>query len=599
MSVRRPGWARSAATLIALSFRAAPLRALVVFVLTIAESSFGVLTTYQMKLLIDAAVARDLGGALWIAGAMGLTFTVLLIAAIAGFLVLVGLQERTALLIDRRIIELTAGLPGLEHHERPDYNDELILLRDHRGDISQALNAAVRNVAFLFNVGGTIALLATLHPILIALPLFGLPSLAGAARMQRILIRADEGLAEPRRAQLHYLELATTAAPGKELRLFGAGDEIVRRHDAIARENEGVIVRARLRAAAWYSAGWSLFALAYVAAIVLVLARAVRGELTIGDVALGLSLMASIDRAVSNGANMAMWLLQTLKTVSRFLWLTDYARERGAPVGDPLSPPARIERGIEFRDVTFAYPGTETPVLRDVTLSLPAGSTVAIVGDNGAGKSTLVKLLCRFYEPTAGSISVDGLDLSRFEHEAWRERIAGGFQDFARFELLAREVVGVGDVVRLDDEASVWAALARASATDVIDGLERGLEQPVGRSFDDGVELSGGQWQKLALGRAMMREAPLLLVLDEPTAALDAQTEHALFERYAGAARDAARATGAITVFVSHRFSTVRMADLIVVIDDGRVVEAGSHAELIARAGLYAELYELQARAYR
>jgi ATP-binding cassette subfamily B protein len=250
--------------------------------------------------------------------------------------------------------------------------------------------------------------------------------------------------------------------------------------------------------------------------------------------------------------------------------------------------------------VAFRYPGSdEGDAVVDVDLHLPAGTTVAFVGENGAGKTTLVKLLCRFYDPTAGRVTVDGVDLRRFPVADWRARLSAGFQDFAQLELVAREAIGVGDLTRLDDTASVSAALDRAHAADVVDGLPSGLETQLGRSFDGGHELSTGQWQKLALGRAMMREAPLLLLLDEPTACLDAPSEHALFERYAGAARRAAATTGAITVLVSHRFSTVRMADLIAVMHDGRVVEVGTHSDLMAAEGLYAELFGLQAAAYR
>jgi ATP-binding cassette subfamily B protein len=232
---------------------------------------------------------------------------------------------------------------------------------------------------------------------------------------------------------------------------------------------------------------------------------------------------------------------------------------------------------------------------------------VALVGENGAGKTTLVKLLCGLYQPSPGRLLVDGVDLRRLDVETWRSRTAAGFQDFARFMLLVRESVGVGDVRSVEDVAAVAAALERAHAADVVADLPHGLETQLGRYFRPGVgqaaasalALSGGQWQKLALGRAMMRPEPLLLVLDEPTAALDAPSEHALFERYAGAARRSAAANGGITVLVSHRFSTVRMADLIVVMEQGRVVAIGSHAQLTAQGGLYAELYELQARAYR
>ena len=230
---------------------------------------------------------------------------------------------------------------------------------------------------------------------------------------------------------------------------------------------------------------------------------------------------------------------------------------------------------------------------------------VAIVGENGAGKTTLVKLLCRLYQPTSGRILVDGLELARMPADAWRSRLAGAFQDFFRFEFQARHTVGVGDVPRLDDEPAVVAAVDRAGADDVVARLAAGLETQLGPTWPDGVEVSFGQWQKLALARGFMRDRPLLLVLDEPTAALDAETEHALFERYAAAARGgksngaADGADGRITILVSHRFSTVRMADLIVVLDGSRVVEVGTHEELVAKGGQYAELYGIQAAAYR
>ena len=231
--------------------------------------------------------------------------------------------------------------------------------------------------------------------------------------------------------------------------------------------------------------------------------------------------------------------------------------------------------------MSFAYPGTERLVLDDVTLTLPAGAVVAIVGENGAGKTTLVKLLAKLYEPTSGTITVDGAPLARMEAEEWRARMAGAFQDFFRFELPARHSVGLGDVPRLDDTDAVTAAVDRAGADDVVAGLGAGLDTQLGPTWPDGVEVSFGQWQKLALARGFMRDAPLVLVLDEPTAALDAETEHSLFERYASAARSD---DGRITILVSHRFSTVRMADLIVVLDGSHVVEVGSHDDLM-RAG--------------
>ncbi|HXD75707.1 MAG TPA: ABC transporter ATP-binding protein, partial [Vicinamibacterales bacterium] len=286
----------------------------------------------------------------------------------------------------------------------------------------------------------------------------------------------------------------------------------------------------------------------------------------------------------------------------RLAWLEDYAASLVAHAD--LQPPARITKGIRFDHVSFAYPGTDRVVLNDVNLEVPAGAVVAIVGENGAGKSTMVKLLAKMYEPTSGHIYIDDVDLGRVPADKWRARLAGAFQDFFRFEFRARHTVGIGDMARFDDEPAVAVAVARAGADDVIVKLSAGLDTQLGPTWPGGVEVSFGQWQKLALARGFMRDAPLLLVLDEPTAALDAETEHALFERYAAAARGLpaeARSAeaGTITILVSHRFSTVRMADLIVVLDGARVAEVGTHEQLMATRGPYAELYSIQAAAYR
>jgi ATP-binding cassette subfamily B protein len=287
----------------------------------------------------------------------------------------------------------------------------------------------------------------------------------------------------------------------------------------------------------------------------------------------------------------------------RLAWLEDYAASLVERADAPV--PEQLREGIGFEHVSFAYPGTERLVLDDVNLHLMAGSVVALVGENGAGKTTLVKLLCRLYQPTSGRILVDGLDLARMPPETWRSRLSGAFQDFFRFEFRARHTVGVGDVPRLDDTPAVAAAVDRAGAGDVMEQFSRGLETQLGPTWPEGVEVSFGQWQKLALARGFMREHPLLLVLDEPTAALDAETEHALFERFAAArgvrsgAGQRLNPGGRITILVSHRFSTVRMADFIVVLDGSRVVESGTHEELVAKGGQYAELYGIQAAAYR
>ncbi|MBV9322425.1 MAG: ABC transporter ATP-binding protein, partial [Chloroflexi bacterium] len=354
------------------------------------------------------------------------------------------------------------------------------------------------------------------------------------------------------------------------------------------------IAATRWASAGWHTLAWAIFGLAYVGAVVFVssvLAAPAASVLLV--LAAGARLSAYIGATVGEiGFLRGIWMDGS----QRLAWLEDYAAS--LVVDADLPVPTELRRGIRLEHVSFAYPGTDRLVLQDISLELPAGKVVAVVGENGAGKTTLVKLLSKFYAPTSGRILVDGQPLARMPTHVWRARLAGAYQDFFRFEFRARQTVGVGDVPRLDDEPAVRVAVVRAGADDVVGRLVAGLETQLGPTWPDGVEVSFGQWQKLALARGFMRDQPLLLVLDEPTAALDAETEHALFEQYAQAAQDGAQ-SGRITVLVSHRFSTVRMADLIVVLDGARLVEVGSHAELMAHGGQYAELYGIQAAAYR
>jgi len=350
----------------------------------------------------------------------------------------------------------------------------------------------------------------------------------------------------------------------------------------------------------WHALAWAIFGFAYVGAVVFVSSglRAPASSVLL-VLAAGARLSAYIGATVGEiGFLRGFWMDGS----RRLAWLEDYAASVAA-LGD-LPVPTVLQRGIRFEHVSFTYPGTSRVVLEDVSLTLPAGAVVAIVGENGAGKTTLVKLLSKMYEPSSGAILVDDTPLARLPAGEWRARLAGAFQDFFRFEFRAGHTVGLGDVPRMDVEPAVVAAVDRAGAADVVARLASGLDTQLGPTWPGGVELSFGQWQKLALARGFMRDEPLLLVLDEPTAALDAETEHALFERYAAAAHGTGpgtgkTASGRITILVSHRFSTVRMADLIVVLDGARLVEVGSHEELMAASGQYSELYGIQAAAYR
>ena len=511
------------------------------------------------------------------------------------------LREHTIVLLDARVMGYVAGAPGLEHHERPEHQDKLGMIGWERWALNNPFMPIAWTLGSVIQMLATLAVLGGLDPLLLLLPLAGIPPLVIGLRIEKRWERVREEHAEARRSMTLLSELATTAPAGKEIRVFDLAEELERRYRATFEPVDRLERRFDLRAGLMSAAGWACFAVGYMAAVALVVSRAVAGDLSVGAVVVTLSLGAQVNRQVTELVDNARWFARTTAAIGRYRWLADYsARAHAALVpADPVPVPDRLVSGITFDGVGFTYPGTDVAVLEHVDLHLPAGSTVAIVGENGAGKTTLAKLLLRLYEPTEGGILVDGVDLRRFHAGAWRRRLSAGFQDFAELQFLARESVGVGSLPHVGDTPAVTAALDRGAAGDLPARLPAGLDPQLGREFDGGVDLSTGQWQKVAVSRAMMRDDPLLLLLDEPTASLDAATEHALFERFTGQARRAAQKTGAVTLLVSHRFSTVRMADLILVVEAGRVSERGTHEELMRAGGRYAELYQLQARSYR
>ena len=587
--------------LLATLFAATPGRQAINAVCRVLSDMTMPLAAIGLKLLTDGVIHGDLhqailGGLIAAGGSVvvdGLNWT--------GMALHFALIERVGRAIDEQLMRWASDIPSIEHYERADYHDRIQLLRDQRDQLANLPEALVGTVAMVIRSALTLALLIKVNPLLVVLPVFGLPSLFVARRGTRLQLAAAEQVVPRRRLANAFFDLATEAKAANEVRIFGLRDRLRARHATEWRVLDAVMGRAERRSAAYAAAGWSVFAFGFVMALAFVIWRAAHGHASPGDVALTLTLAGQLNSQLNYAASTVSWLQDSLKAATRYLWLADYTQGAIAAVEPPrrASVPDMLSGGIALEGVSFRYPGTDAVVLHGIDLFLAAGATVAIVGENGAGKTSLVKLLCRLYEPSSGTIALDGMPMSAFTPADWRARISVAFQDFARFHFLARETIGVGDLARLDDDAVVLAALARAVGSDVVDHLPAGLDTQLGRTFDGGVELSSGQWQKLAIGRAMMRATPLLLVLDEPTAALDAQTEHALFERYTTVSHQMAASTGAITLLVSHRFSTVRMADVIVVLQGGAIVEQGSHDELMARHGLYAELYELQARAYR
>jgi ATP-binding cassette, subfamily B, bacterial len=500
-------------------------------------------------------------------------------------------RDRVTIALEAHVARLQASVATIAHQERPEWLDRLTVLREQVFVLDHLYMSLFATAGWALRLAVTVGLLVSISPWLAVLALFALPTILTSAWRPAVERAVEERGAPSRRLARHLYQTATTAPPGKEVRVAGVGARLAADRRAAWERWYGPLAAARLRSAAWHTLAWAVFGAGYVGAVVAVASVLDAGPAAVLLVlAAGSRLSAYIGAtAVEVGFLRGIWMDGS----RRLAWLEDYAAAVAASADQPV--PATLASGIRLEHVSFAYPGTDRLVLDDLSLELPAGAVVAVVGENGAGKTTLVKLLCKLYEPTSGRILVDGRPLDHMDADRWRSRLAGAFQDFFRFELRARHSVGVGDLPRLDDEPAVAAAVGRAGAADVVGHLAGGLDTQLGPTWPDGVEVSFGQWQKLALARGFMREAPLLLVLDEPTAALDAETEHALFERYAAAARSAS----GITLLVSHRFSTVRMADLIVVLDGARLVELGSHAELLARGGHYAELYGIQAAAYR
>jgi ATP-binding cassette subfamily B protein len=510
-------------------------------------------------------------------------------------------RDKVTVALESHVARLQASVATIAHQERPDYLDRLSVLRHQVFVLDHMYMSLFSTCGWILRLGVTVGLLMSIHPALLGLALFALPTVLTSTWRPGVERTAEERGAQADRLAKHLFMTATTAPPGKEVRVTGIGERLVRERRQAWERWYGPVSAARWRSAAWHTIAWAVFGAAYVGAVVFVSSRpgARPGDVLL-VLAAGARLSAYIGATVGEiGFLRGIWLDGS----QRLAWLEDYAASLVASADQAV--PSRLVDGIRLERVSFAYPGTDRLVLDGVDLLLPAGSVVAIVGENGAGKTTLVKLLCKLYEPTAGRILVDGAPLGRMPADEWRSRLAGAFQDFFRFEFRARHSVGLGDVPRLDDEPAVLAAIARAGADDVVARLAAGLETQLGQTWPEGVEVSFGQWQKLALARGFMRDEPLLLVLDEPTAALDAETEHALFERYAAAARGGGNrsrdgeAEGRITILVSHRFSTVRMADVIVVLDGARVAQVGTHEDLMARGGPYAELYGIQAAAYR
>ncbi|HLU24947.1 MAG TPA: ABC transporter ATP-binding protein [Longimicrobiales bacterium] len=490
-----------------------------------------------------------------------------------------------------RLMEHAATL-DLEHFEDPEFYDHLE--RARRQTVGR-----IGLVALLLGMAQSALTLASLMAALIAfngwllvlLALAVLPSFLGethyAGLSYSLLYQWT-----PERRQLDYLRyVASSDATAKEVKLFGLSRHFVQRYATLADEFYRANRALAVRRAAVGGALTALSSVVYYGAYGFIIWQTVLGVLTVGTLTfLAGSFMRSRDL-------IARLLLGSADVYEQSLFLRDLfafleMRPRIASRNGARPVPSPIREGFVFDDVGFRYPGSERWALRHVSFTLRPGERIALVGENGAGKTTLVKLLARLYDPTEGRILLDGVDLREYDVDSLRRIIGVIFQDFVRYDMIARENIAIGRIDALEDRPRIESAAAKSLADGVIARLERGYDHMLGRRFEGGANLSGGEWQKIALARAYMRDAEVL-ILDEPTAALDARAEYEVFQRFSELT------AGKMAVLISHRFSTVRMADRILVLEGGTVIEQGSHAELVARGGKYAELFTLQAAGYR
>ena len=586
---------------LALVIVSAPLAGGTYLVLLAVLSLLPVLQVWLAKLLLDAIAAgasgdqEAVGGAVTLAVVYALTLVVPaglrpVHAALSSWL-----KDRSVVEVDRRLMQAGARLVDLYRIERPAFHDEVTMAR-RASQMALVLLQLLQGVmGAALTLVGLLILLGQLHPLLpLALVVVSLPHLFAELRIGSLQYRALQEQSRPAREMDYCARVTTEPAAAKEVRVFGLGGffwQRFRERFAVALAEVQRIRLAGLRFSTLFS---GLYALALAGGFWYVAAQARAGQLTLGDIVLYLGAVQQVQGLTFNFTREIGWQHEVwlhLRTIFSFLDNAGPAITL-APPGQGHTAPASLHTGIALRQVGFRYPESTQTVLDDVSAMLPAGKVTALVGANGAGKSTLVKLLTRMYDPVTGAILLDGMPLPEYDLAALRQRIAVVHQDFAQFSLTFRENIAVGAYAAGGGDGRVEQAAQWAGADEIAAKLPNGYDTQLTRQFEGGVELSGGEWQKVALARGFVRDAALV-ILDEPTAALDAEAEYRLFEQF----RELV--VGKTALLISHRFSTVRMADHIIVLEEGKAIESGSHDELVAQAGCYATLYEMQAGRYR
>lgn len=573
-------------------WRTRPLFAATSLVCRLLLAFLPVALLYVSKLLVDEVVAGNGSGLLWryLAIEVGLVLATDLLGRLMGLCDSL-LADLFTNQITIRLMKHAASL-DLVTFEDPTFQDKLDRARRQTTDRLSMLFLVASLLQQVLSLVAMSASVIAFSPlffgclVLSLVPVFWSES-RFAAMAYSLLYRWT-----PERRQIDYLRLlGASHTTAKEVKLFGLSGYLIDRADKLFQrfyaENRKLAIR---RASVNYL--WGLLPNgAYYASFVYILQQAIAKTITVGD-------LIFLTRAFSNSRTLLSSIFQNISRVAeQALYVRDlfdfFETKPALPVAaNPLPVPKPIREGFRFEDVHFAYPGAAKPVLNGISFQLAPGRKIALLGENGAGKTTLVKLLSRLYDPSSGRITLDGKDLRDYDPESLRQEIGVIFQDFLKYDATAGDNIGFGLIQSLTDPARIDQASEKSYADSVISTLPAGYGTMLGRRFEGGIELSQGQWQKIALARAYMRDAQLL-ILDEPTASLDARAEYEVFERFANLT------AGKSAVLISHRFSTVRMADLILVLEHGKILEQGSHEDLLAKGTRYAELFELQAAGYR
>lgn len=544
-----------------------------------------------LREITDAALDLETSRVAILVLGLALTRGLMTVSSWSAFGVRVTLAEKVTFYWQRELMELSAKAKGIRHHEDPQFRDQAELLLRHQGMVSDLLDELFRHVGVAASLCGVVILLYGVHPFLPLVLAFALPHVFLGAVTEKILEASRERIIEKERLAIEFFDLSTAPASAKDMRTLQLEQYVLDRFDQLTQHVQKDRFSSILKGDLLYWLGQSVFSLGLVGAAVLMVLRAISGQVSAGEVLMTLTLLQRVTTDVESGMEAFAWFARLRNFSKRYFQLMDHltAQFPSSEKIDETSLPAT--EGISIEGLTFGYPNSSDKAVSNVNLVLPKGKVVALVGENGAGKSTLVKLLCGFYEPENGSVTIGGFPLSRFDVRLWRTNLTAVFQDSFRFEFLLHESVGIGNLARAGDTRFIAGALEAAGAEKLYERLPRGLATQLGARFGEGVDLSTGQWQQVALARALMRDQPILFILDEPTSNLDPLAERSFMERIVRAARDMAADAAACVLLISHRPSTIRTADLIGLIENGRLVQLGSHEELIQKEGSYAQLF--------